>query len=328
MRYITNTHELNIENPYGNSIFFDIETTGLSRDKAFIYLIGVGVLFDNTYTIHQWFADSKDDEITIIDNFSSFIESYDTLIHYNGNSFDIPFVNHRAKCYGINGISPSINSIDIYKNIIPYKNILKLTNLQQKTIELFLGINRDDIYDGGKLINIYKSYTKHPSDDALSLLLLHNHDDMLGLAHLLVMENYVKLFMCQADIKINNSYLNSYKNSDNEICEELIYEMTTDTNIPKKISYGNDDCYIVVKDNTIVLKVNLFDGKLKFYHDNYKDYYYLPTEDMAIHKSVATFVDKSYRQPAIADNCYGKIDYSDKILTNIDYVRNVIGHIK
>ena len=134
--------------------------------------------------------------------------------------------------------------------------------------------------------------------------------------------------MCQADIKINNSYLNSYKNSDNEICEELIYEMITDTNIPKKISYGNDDCYIVVKDNTIVLKVNLFDGKLKFYHDNYKDYYYLPTEDMAIHKSVATFVDKSYRQPATADNCYGKIDYSDEILTNIDYVRNVIGHIK
>lgn len=328
MRYITNTHELNIENPYGNSIFFDIETTGLNRDKAFIYLIGVGVLFNNTYTIHQWFADSKDDEVIIINNFLSFIESYDTLIHYNGNSFDIPFVNHRAKCYGISGISPSINSIDIYKNITPYKNILKLTNLQQKTIELFLDINRDDIYDGGKLINIYKSYTKNPSDDALSHLLLHNHDDMLGIARLMVMENYVKLFIGQADIKINNSYLNSYKNSDNETCEELIYEMTTDTNIPKKISYGNDDCYIIVKDNIIVLKVKLFDGKLKYYHDNYKDYYYLPTEDMAIHKSVATFVDKSHRKPATANNCYSKINYTDELLTNIDYVKNVISHIK
>ena len=328
MKYITNSYKLNINNIGTNSIFFDIETTGLSREKAFIYLIGVGVYSEDTYTIHQWFAESKDDEEAILDNFLSFIEPFDTIIHFNGNSFDIPFVNHRASLYNLDNIPSTIKSVDLYKNITPYKNILGLNNLQQKTIETFLGINRDDIYDGGKLISIYKSYIKHPTEDALDLLLLHNHDDMLGLARLLVMDNYVRLFSGQVDIKINNSYLNSYKNSDNETCEELIYEMTTDINIPKKISYGNDDCYIIVKDNTIILKVNLFDGKLRYFYDNYKDYYYLPAEDMALHKSVATYVDRSYRQPATADNCYGKINYSDEILANIDYVRNVIGHIK
>ena len=37
-----------------------------------------------------------------------------------------------------------------------------------------------------------------------------------------------------------------------------------------------------------------------------KDYYYLPEEDTAIHKSVAFYVDKNYRTKAKAATCYSK----------------------
>ena len=328
MKYIINSHKINIPTPEENSIFFDIETTGLSRDKAHIYLIGAGVYSQGKYDIHQWFAESIEEEILILESFLSFINPYTTLIHFNGNSFDIPFVNHRANIYGYERISKDIKSIDLYKNITPYKNILKLENLQQKTIETFLDINRDDEYDGGKLIKIYKTYTKKPTTEALELLLLHNHDDMLGLAKLTVIESYVKLFSGAADFKITNSYKNSYNGSDNNPCEELIYELTTNISIPKKISYGTDDYYIIANNNSVFLKISLIENKLKYYYDNYKDYYYLPAEDMAIHKSVATYVDKNHRQPATAYNCYSKIEYNDELLSNIDYVRNVISHIK
>ena len=40
--------------------------------------------------------------------------------------------------------------------------------------------------------------------------------------------------------------------------------------------------------------------------NNYKDYYYLPQEDTAIHKSIASFVDKAYREQAKPENCYTK----------------------
>ena len=43
---------------------------------------------------------------------------------------------------------------------------------------------------------------------------------------------------------------------------------------------------------------------LKFFFDNYRDYYYLPAEDMAVHKSVASYVDKNYREPAKKETCY------------------------
>ena len=48
------------------------------------------------------------------------------------------------------------------------------------------------------------------------------------------------------------------------------------------------------------------DGELKYFYPNYKDYYYLPTEDMAVHKSVASYVDKNFRIQAAAATCYVK----------------------
>ena len=43
---------------------------------------------------------------------------------------------------------------------------------------------------------------------------------------------------------------------------------------------------------------------MKYFYANYKDYYYLPLEDVALHKSVATFVDKEHRVQAKASTCY------------------------
>ena len=46
--------------------------------------------------------------------------------------------------------------------------------------------------------------------------------------------------------------------------------------------------------------------RLKYFYSNYKDYYYLPAEDTAMHKSIAEFVDKAHRQKATKANCYTK----------------------
>ena len=43
---------------------------------------------------------------------------------------------------------------------------------------------------------------------------------------------------------------------------------------------------------------------MKYFYSNYKDYYYLPEEDVALHKSIAGFVDKEHRIQATAANCY------------------------
>ena len=64
---------------------------------------------------------------------------------------------------------------------------------------------------------------------------------------------------------------------------------------------------IIIRDNKCQLKIKTFDGTLKLFFDNYKDYYYLPAEDKAIHKSVSQFVDKEHRVQAKASTCYENI---------------------
>ena len=44
--------------------------------------------------------------------------------------------------------------------------------------------------------------------------------------------------------------------------------------------------------------------KRRFYPNLQTKRFYLPEEDMAIHKSIASFVDKDYREQATAANCY------------------------
>ena len=78
--------------------------------------------------------------------------------------------------------------------------------------------------------------------------------------------------------------------------------------IPQRVSCQTDAFYLICDGMQSKLRIHLFEGTLKFFFDHPEDYYYLPAEDMAIHKSVATYVDKDFRKKATADNCYTKKD--------------------
>ena len=56
------------------------------------------------------------------------------------------------------------------------------------------------------------------------------------------------------------------------------------------------------------MDVALFNNKLKYYFENYKEYYYLPEEDMAIHKSLAIYVDKKFRVKATPTTSYTYVE--------------------
>jgi hypothetical protein len=48
------------------------------------------------------------------------------------------------------------------------------------------------------------------------------------------------------------------------------------------------------------------DGELCHFYSDYRNYFYLPAEDRAIHKSVAAYVDAANREKATKENCYSK----------------------
>ena len=291
-------HDITLE----NALFFDIETTGLAADYCSVYIIGCIHIGEHDCHRTIYFADTPDDEQQLLVMFFEQTKKFKHLIHFNGEGFDIPFLTKRSTGYDIDCPLTNMDSFDIFKKIRPFKAILQLENAKQKSLELFLGIEREDIYTGGELIQVYKDYVKQPTDDARKLLLQHNLDDLEGMVLLLPILLYPYLFEQIPDII--NIHTNKYPSLSGEIQTELLIEAAIPLDIPKPFSYQKNGFYLNVNKDILTIRCHVFEGELKHFYDNYQDYYYLPMEDTAIHKSVAEFVDKSYRKKATKSSCY------------------------
>lgn len=313
--------DINIDYPfdkeYGTNkiVYFDIETTGFTAETTYLYLIGCIYMKDSSLHLIQWFSEDISEEALLISNFFEFIKDYDLLIHYNGSGFDIPYLSKKCHLLKLNYSFKDIQSLDIYKKISPMKKIFKLANYKQKTIESFLNIEREDTFSGGELIEVYQSYlgkkqiellkksreakahnnetTK--SDQLLHLLLQHNEDDIKGLVKISPILYYPDLF--EKSFRILQAGIDNGK---------LLVRIEYDFNLPKRISFGNDCIYVNAYKNSASIAIDIYEGELKFFYENYREYYYLPEEDRAVHKSLAIFVDKEFRVKAKPSNCYTK----------------------
>ncbi|MBP5331598.1 MAG: ribonuclease H-like domain-containing protein, partial [Lachnospiraceae bacterium] len=138
-------------------LFFDIETTGLSPKEACIYLIGCMYESDQGPVLTQLFCDDPCEEPLILDAFRELAERHRIPVHYNGTTFDVPFIRTRAELHRIS--LPDLNDqLDIYKLLKPLKGLFSLRSMRMKALEEYLGISREDLYDGGQLIEVYIKY--------------------------------------------------------------------------------------------------------------------------------------------------------------------------
>lgn len=286
--------------PDSKLLFFDIETTGLSARNSTLYLIGALWYDENSIRIRQWFNDDGYSEKEILESFDTFCRPYSNLVHFNGTTFDVPYINEKA---GKNGLTdPSwtkLIGIDIYKEIRSYKSILYLENMKQVSIEKFLGINREDIYNGKELINIYQRYAARPDEEKENLLLLHNHDDLLGMPLISHILNY-KVFFEDTDIDVN-----TIKHTSDNKKLKLEFNVLRSCSLPKRIvKTDKNGIFVNALGQNIIMEIPIYSRELKHFFEDYRNYYYLPIEDTAIHKSIASYVENKNRIRAVKDNCY------------------------
>lgn len=288
--------------PPEKALFLDIETTGFTAHSSSLYMIGCAFFQEEKWHAIQWFAQNPSEQAEIIDAFFAFAKDYSFLIHYNGNQFDLPYLIQKCKELGLSYHFDDFEGLDIYRRITPYKNLLSLENCKQKTIERFLGIDREDVYTGGELISIYQDYARNPSDEAETLLLTHNYEDLIGMLSILPILSYGDLF--SKPLKAKKVQANHYHDENDLHRIELIITVTLPTSLPVPISIHKNGVYARLEGEEGQIKVPVFEDIFKYFYSNYKDYYYLPEEDLALHKSVAGFVDKEHRVQANARNCY------------------------
>lgn len=294
--------------PVDKALFLDIETTGFSAKHTLCYLIGCSFYRDSCWNYAQWFLNVPSEEADLIRDFLDFASNYKYLIHFNGDGFDLPYLKERCSILGLeedfNNFRNQITSIDIFKAAKSVKELLKLDNYRQKTLEQFLNISRNDIYSGGDLVKVYKDYIKQPDNDKLDILLLHNHDDIISLPSLMPLLSYCAVPMYD---RTHITYsVNAAIDYSGEPLTELILSLKLPAAVPVPVSCGKEPFYIRISGDTIKLRIRMLTGELKYYYPNYRDYYYLTDEDKALHKSVASFVDPKHRKQATAENCYMK----------------------
>lgn len=283
-------------------LFLDIETTGFLASSSSIYLIGCAYYAEGNWKIRQWFAQSAEEECELLSSFFEFADHYSYLIHFNGNTFDLPFLKKKAELYGLRDPLSEKNGLDIYRRIMPYKNFLKLADCRLKTLESFLGLHREDTYNGGELIQVYQDYTVSHDYKLYHALLLHNSDDMKGMLEILPILSYYDLFNCE--LKASKVQANYYNDMYEIPRKELIIHMVFLSPLPVPISFMGKGCHFKANGYEGTLIIPIYEEELKYFYANYKDYYYLPMEDVALHKSISSFVDKDYRKQATARTCY------------------------
>ena len=284
----------------GKVLFFDIETTGLSAFGSSLYLIGVTYFRDGIWHLHQWFSASLSDEIPVLQAFSSFLEDFDTLIHYNGDTFDIPYLRSLYEQYHLNAPFERLSSVDLLKTARRIRPLLRPASLRQKDVETALGIQREDTKSGAELIAVYAKWQACPDDELLHDLLLHNEDDVKGLVPILKILALDDLF--QGRLKVNDIHT-EYRKEDLLVLT-VSYPLSFPINGPLASQTG---VFATLSGNTVELRIPLFHGELKRFLPNPKAYYYLPREDMIIPRELGSGVDPNHRVPAKKDTCYVRL---------------------
>lgn len=279
-------------------LFFDIETTGFSREFHMIYLIGAAVCQHGEWRLLQWFAQEPEEEPEVIRAFLDFSEDYDTLIHFNGQRFDLPFTRSRAQLWQIPWTLEFEESIDLMDLIRPYKSICRLDNCRQKSIERLLGLSsREDVMNGGELIPVYHHYVHKKDSRSLQLLLLHNADDVRLMTGLTQIAQWPDFFH-------SNFHFSHMDSSE----QGIVFHYESNLRIPVLLQADLECWQLCAGGNSLSLGMHFKDAHLKHFYKNYKDYYYLPEEDLVVHKSIAEFVDKDHKKKATRQNCFIKQD--------------------
>ena len=179
MRIVKQTFDITIEYPVENIaplekiLFFDIETTGFTARSSSVYLIGCAHYDGQSFQLIQWFAESPEDEKYVIQAFFEYSESFTHIVHFNGNNFDIPFIQQKCTMHHLPYSFSHLQGVDLYKRIAPYKYFLKVPNCKQKTVELFLNIARKDTFG---ILSTREILSVHPLPFLCSIEFVTQHN--------------------------------------------------------------------------------------------------------------------------------------------------------
>ena len=296
-------------------VFYDIETTGLSRYSTFLYLIGAVTYENSQWYLQQWMAEDPREEALVLCEFFGYLEDKTCTIQYNGNRFDQPYLEEKYRSHGYSSPFLGLSSLDLYQELKPCRHLLKLSRMKQPDLEAFLGLDSRNFCDGGKCVQLYRKYIKSKDQKLAEIVLGHNREDLFGLGAVFSMLGYKALLS------------GNYEPSEASVQDgQIIFTLALPFFLPVTVSVGNREFYLTASGNTARFLTGLKNGKIRQYYKNFRDYDYLPGEDTAEPKVLSQYMDKSLRIPATASTSYTWFPCTKDFLENKDRQLQYLKH--
>ena len=326
-----------------DTLLYDIETTGLNPKSSQLYLLGILLFHKENIELIQFFSESVLDEEEILEQFFQLCQTKKVLISFNGEGFDNRFIETMAKSYGKLPLHLNLKQLDLFKLIRKRKRFYGLESCSLKSCERFLGIHREDRCSGGELISVYQEYLQDKGSEKKNMLLLHNREDIQNLPALFSFLAYENIFQGNVhfqraeileseeikNIKYHHQTKNPLETAHLELesslqikkleleeaeksrtAKKLCLQYYLPSPVPVPLTLAPKNYLLEIKDKSLILTVPLYQGELCYFFKDYKDYEFIPSEDRAVHKSLANMYPKEMREKAKASTAYQKMKTS------------------
>lgn len=164
-------------------LFLDIETAGLSANT---YLFLVGMMYANNHGFHveQVFARDYTEEKGVLLHVHETMLRFDTVVTYNGASFDLPFIRTRMAVHRVPDLPP-VGSVDLlHASRRAFRE--KLPNCRLVTVEQHLrGAGRVDDIPSRFIPRAYHEFVRTKDARIMRNVAYHNRMDLFTMAVIL-----------------------------------------------------------------------------------------------------------------------------------------------
>lgn len=156
---------------------FDIETTGLSPKYHEVAMITYAYQEEQQWMLEQHMIEDPRDELLLLLHFFKMSKDYLYCVHYNGDSFDLPFLNKRLVHHHMDFHYPPQRGFDLYRHL---KREKSTGGLSLKAQEKKVGYRRKDLLSGRDWVDLFQRYQEEKKSLQKEKLLLHNKEDVLA----------------------------------------------------------------------------------------------------------------------------------------------------
>ncbi|MEI6513142.1 MAG: ribonuclease H-like domain-containing protein [bacterium] len=165
------------------TLFLDIETTGLSPSRP-LFLIGTMCYENGELIARQYFARTYAEEVGVLAAISDQMKDVHLLVTFNGNSFDVPYMQTRANGNGIVWNEPHG-----HLDLLPFARQAyrwRLPNCQLQTLESHIcNRHREDDIPGRQIPAAYRDFLLTGNAGMIGKIMEHNWQDTLTMVSLI-----------------------------------------------------------------------------------------------------------------------------------------------